>query len=126
MKEKSKISQSRMKQGVVWFALVVFLVTSAIALSDSYSAERRKVKGEWILPKHYPDGFDGYGRIDMIGEKQLVADDIPLRLAYNVDYYTPTSKYASKKDFKVNDLVAYDMNDKGEIVALYLIEKAKW
>jgi hypothetical protein len=122
--KNNKLSQKRMKQAIVWFALVVFLAGSAVALSSSY-AQARKVKGEWILPKHYPDGFDGYGRIDMIGEKELVADDIPLKLAYNVDYYTPTSEYASKKDFKVHDLVAYDMNEQGEIVALYLIKKAK-
>jgi hypothetical protein len=74
------------------------------------------------LPKHYPDKFDGTGRIDRITVDQIVINDTLYRLSPYAEFATPTRKHASISSFRVGNRVGYITNEKREIISLWLIE----
>ena len=74
------------------------------------------------LPQHYPDKFDGTGRIDRITVDQIVINDTLYRLSPNAEFATPTRKHAWRSSFRVGNRVGYITNEKREIISLCLIE----
>ena len=83
--------------------LVCFVVGLVLcAASAGYAQDR--YKGEWILPEHYPDGFNGWGRIDRLGADEIVIHDLEiihqnpycnkaaLRIAGSRGYQLPKSR----------------------------------
>ena len=92
MKANKKILPGRIKYILLCTGLAVFFVSIAIPAGVTHAQGR--VKGEWVLPKHYPDGFDGYGRIYTITADKVVIDDSVLKLSASVEYSTPTNRYA--------------------------------
>jgi len=121
MKENNKIFPARIKHMILCIGLAVCFLSITIPASVSF-AERR-VKGEWVLPKHYPDGFDGWGRIDRITEDTVVIDDTILKLYPYAKYCTPTTKYATSAYFSPGNLVGYVTNSENEIISLWLIKE---
>jgi hypothetical protein len=75
-----------------------------------------------VLPKHYPNGFDGYGLLQRIGHREVVIDDQLLKLSPNIEYHTPTRMNASGAYFRPGVLVGFLRNSENEIVSLWLIE----
>ncbi len=123
MKQKRNAGR-RLKEVVLCIGLAVFFVCSTMPATVSFG--QRKVKGEWVLPKHYPNGFDGYGRIHRLAEDEVVIDDELMKLSPSVLYYTPTiTTFASASGFSVGDLVGYLMNPQDEIVSLWLVKMGK-
>ena len=108
----------------ITFIIVAVLLIVGVALPIGTSYAQRKVKGEWIMPKHYPDGFDGMGYIDRIGKDEIVINDCSYyRFSPFVQFSTPTRKRASRSQFRPGDLVGYIANQKKQIEALYLLSK---
>ena len=101
--------------------LALFIVCLALPASICYGQGR--VKGEWVLPKHYPDGFHGYGRIGSITADRVVIGDCSHRLSPFVKYATPTDENALRSQFRAGDFVGYIKNSKQEIISLWLLNK---
>lgn len=113
----------RIRQISAVIALAFILV--GLCMPANVSAGDRKIKGEWILPEHYPEGFDGYGHVNRIDTEEVVIDDALMRLLPSVNYTTPENTVAYMADFAEGDLVGYLTNSKKEIVSLWLIKKAR-
>ena len=120
MKKRKKISRQRIRQIFICIGLALFILVMAIPSGLSYAQGR--VKPEMVLPKHYPNGFHGFGRIDRIGRDEMVIDDMYFRLSPSVQYHTPTSKNVSPAFFKKGDLVGYLTISEKEITSLWLLE----
>ena len=120
MKQKKKTWLGRIKHILICAGLALFIAGVAIPSGLTY-AERR-VKPEIVLPKHYPNGFNGYGHIDSIERDNIVIDDSFYRLSPDVQYNTPTVKNASKAFFRVGDRVGFLTNSEDEIISLWLLK----
>ena len=101
---------------------VVALLASGAIFGDVSHAGGKIFLEEWKLPKFYPRGFDGYGRLDLIFEDRLVISDTSRKLSSNVVYGTPSSSHASKSSFREGNTVAYLLDQNREIVSLWLIK----
>jgi hypothetical protein len=110
------------KQIILCLSLAAFL-TAGVMPAGVCQAERR-VKGEWVLPKHYPDGFHGYGYLYRIAEDEIIINDSVLKLAPYATYATPASEIAMSADFKRGDLVGYLKNANNEVESLWLIKRS--
>ncbi len=121
MKKHKTDCHHRIRQIIVGIALA--LIVAGICIPAGVSAGEQKVKGEWILPAHYPAGFDGYGYINRIAAEEVVIDESLLRLSPAATYTTLNSVMAASADFADGDLVGYLTNSEQEIISLWLIEK---
>lgn len=101
--------------------MVVLMASGAIFGNVSHAGSKIFLE-EWKLPKFYPRGFDGYGRIDMMFEDRIVISDSSKKLSSSVVYGTPSSSNASKSAFRVGNTVAYLLDQNREIVSLWLIK----
>jgi hypothetical protein len=101
-------------------ALLLGLFIS-IALMGTFGHAAGPYKGEWVLPNHYPNGFDGWGRIDRLADHEVVIDDTSHALSAAVIYNTPTSSHIPASWFHVGDLVGYLKNGNNEIISLWRI-----
>jgi hypothetical protein len=121
MKTNNKIPRARMWRAVLCAGLALFFLSTVIPATVRYAQSR--VKGEWVLPKFYPDGFDGWGRIDSITEDTVVIDDTAIKLSPSIVYRTPTNRHATSAHFKPGNLVGFMTNGSDEIVSLWLIKE---
>lgn len=82
------------------------------------------VKPEWVMPGHYPNGFDGMGRIDRISmpDGEVVIDDVQFALSPSATYHTPDSIRVSAYYFKKGMNVGYMMGPDNKIISMWLIE----
>jgi hypothetical protein len=101
---------------------VMVLMASGVILGNVSHAGGKIFLEEWKLPKFYPRGFDGYGRIDMMFEDRIVISDSSKKLSSSVVYGTPSSSHASKSSFREGNTVAYLLDQNREIVSLWLIK----
>jgi hypothetical protein len=101
---------------------VMVLMASGVIFGNVSHAGGKIFLEEWKLPKFYPRGFDGYGRIDMMFEDRIVISDSSKKLSSSVVYGTPSSSHASKSSFREGNTVAYLLDQNREIVSLWLIK----
>jgi hypothetical protein len=101
--------------------LAALMVSGVLCGSPSY-AGGKIFREEWKLPGFYPRGFDGYGRIDMIFADRIVISDMSRKLSSSVVYGVPSSPHASKSSFQVGQMVGYLLDQRREIVSLWLIK----
>jgi hypothetical protein len=101
--------------------VVVLMGSGAIVGNLSY-AESKIFLEEWKLPDFYPRGFDGYGRIDKIFEDRIIINDSSKKLSRSTVYGVPSSPHASKSSFRVGNTVAYLLDQRREIISLWLIK----
>jgi hypothetical protein len=101
---------------------VAVLMASGVIFGNVSHADGKIFLEEWKLPKFYPRGFDGYGRIDMMFEDRIVISDSSKKLSSSVVYATPSSSNASKSSFRVGNMVGYLLDQQREIVSLWLIK----
>jgi hypothetical protein len=123
MKPNTTDRHHRIKQIVAGIALA--LIIAGICIPAGVCAGERKIRGEWILPENYPDGFDGYGYINRIAADEVVIDEALHRVSPAIIYATPNNIMAKMGDFTEGDLVGYLTNSEQVIVSLWLIEKAR-
>jgi hypothetical protein len=105
---------------LVFLMLTLFLVSTGIPVTLSHAQKR--FKPEVVLPKDYPDGFDGFGPLEALNENSVVIMDVSIRLVPFVTYHTPTNMNSTAAEFRIGDLVGYLKNETGEITSLWLIE----
>ena len=121
MKENNKIFLGRMKYILIGIGLAVFCVSTVFPSPISYA--QTQGKAEWVLPKHYPDKFDGTGRIDRIAKDEIVIDDCWYGFSPFVKFATPKRKDASRSGFRPGDFVGYTINPKKQIIFLWLLKQ---
>ena len=71
---------------------------------------------------HYPDRFDGTGRIDSLEGDHIVIDDSLYRLSTYVKFCTHHKQIAPRILFKNGTHVGYVKNSEGKISGIYLLE----
>lgn len=120
MTKRKRKAQGKKKLDFIFIGVALFLVIQAIFLGLAYAQER--VKPEIALPKHYPNGFDGYGLLQRIGNGEVVIDDQLLKLSPTIKYHTSTRMDASGAYFRPGVLAGFLRNSENEIVSLWLIE----
>ena len=114
------ISSGKLKHILVCLGLALFLVSVVIPADLSHAQKR--YKPEVVLPPQYPDGFHGFGRIDVLYEDRIVIGDLSIKLTPFVTYHTPTNMNSYSAEFNIGDLVGYMKNLDGEIKSLWLIQ----
>ena len=100
--------------------LAVFFAN--VALSSNPGHAQQRVKPEMVLPKHYPDGFDGLGNIQRISETEVVIDDTYYTFAPHAGFHTPERSNVSVYSIKPGACVGYMKGGKKQIISLWLIE----
>jgi len=100
--------------------LALFFLSAALPSGLAHAQQR--VKPEVVLPKHYPDGFDGLGRIERISETEVVIDDTLYRFAPRAEFSTPERSNVSLYTFKPGAKVGFMKSGKKQIISLWLIE----
>ena len=118
MKGNNRTYYKRIKNILICIGLALFFIN---LIPSSVVLAKGRFKPEWVMPAHYPDGFDGWGRIDRIAEDEVVIDDRSWPLSAFVEYHSPTAMNVSRYLFSSGNLVGYLMNSKREIISLWLI-----
>ncbi len=113
------ISFGKLRHILVCLGLALFLVSVGIPADLSHAQKR--YKPEVVLPPEYPNGFDGFGRLEMLEENGVTIQDVFIKLAPFVTYHTPTNMDSTSAEFSIGDLVGYLKNLEGEIISLWLI-----
>ncbi len=113
------ISFAKLRHILVCLGLALFLMTTGIPADLSHAQKR--YKPEVVLPPDYPNGFDGWGRIEMLTENGVTIRDELIRMKPYVTYHTPTNMDSSSAEFNNGDLVGYLTDPEGEITSLWLI-----
>ncbi len=114
------ISFGKLRHILVCLGLALFLLSVGIPADLSHAQKR--YKPEVVLPPVYPNGFDGYGRIETLEENGVVIQDVFLRLTPSVTFHPPTNMDSTAAEFNTGDLVGYLTNPEGEITSLWLIQ----
>lgn len=101
-------------------ALIFFTMGGVPGAADAQG----KVKPEWKMPKHYPNGFDGMGYINRIAisDGEVVIDDVLYIISSDAKYSTPTFVDASTAFFTEGVNVGFIVNSKKIITSLWAIE----
>jgi hypothetical protein len=102
--------------------LALCFISMAAASRPGYAQSQRKVKPEMVLPKTYPDGFDGWGFLDRISTGEAVINDSLYRVAPNVEYHTPKDRLATMYSFRPGDVVGFIMDERRQIVSFWLLQ----
>jgi hypothetical protein len=100
------------------FKLHLVTVTAALAVAALCLAPA--AAGDW--PNHYPDSFDGRGRIDRITNDEAVIGDRYYELALGLQCNTPEARSVSRLHFEKGDSVGFRLNDEGKIESLWLTD----
>jgi hypothetical protein len=111
----------RMKRNVSTLRILMIIVC-ALLLTVSICNARGK-KGEWTLPPHYPDGFDGYGCLMTIDKTSVVIDDSKKLLSVELTYHTPDGNNMPIEHISPNSLVGYMINDKNQVVSIWFVRE---
>ena len=114
------VSFGKLRHILVCLGLALFLVSVGIPADLSHAQKR--YKPEVVLPPEYPNGFDGYGRMEMLGENGVVIQDVFIKLASLVTFHTPINMNSTSAEFNKGDLVGYLTDPEGEITSLWLIQ----
>ncbi len=114
----------RRRRSAFWVCLglaMVFLL-SAVPRNFSYAEEGLYMREEWKVPKFYPRGFDGYGKIERIDQDGVVIDDTGWKFSRQIRFATPRDRNAGVSSFSAGDTVAYLLNENREVISLWYIE----
>jgi hypothetical protein len=116
----------RQRKNAFWICLGLAMVFMLSAVPGNFSyAQGRFMREEWKVPKFYPQGFDGYGKIEKIDQRGVVIDDTGWKFSRQVRFATPRDRHAGIISFNAGDTVAYLLNEKNEIVSLWYIQFRK-
>ena len=109
---------------LIKFGLPLICAVLIIAGSGTFNISygQNLVKPEWLMPKHYPEGFHGWGRIGYIDSKRIVINDMDYKLSPYIEYNSPQRLNDSIYLFKVGKEVGFLLDNMGEIDTLWLIE----
>lgn len=110
-----------MKKRVI-FLLVCLSTAWAAVLSQVIEAPAQgRFRPEMVLPSHYPEAFDGFGRVDRIDTEAIVINDRHLRLSSRFTYATKQSHRAPRELIREGDIVGFTLNSRKEVTGVYLL-----
>jgi hypothetical protein len=116
----------RRRRSAFWVCLGLAMVFMLSAVPGNFSyAQGRFMREEWKVPKFYPRGFDGYGKIEAIENDGIVIDDTSWKFSRHIKFATPRDRRAGITAFSIGDTVAFLLNEKREIISLWYIEFRK-
>ena len=118
--EEYRISQKGIKAILALVCFSLFFVSIASPSSLCF-AEHRLVKPEWVMPKHYPEWFHGWGRIGYISETEIVINDFSFPLSPYANFHTPDTPNASRRVFVPGKLAGFLFDSEDVIVSVWLI-----
>jgi len=118
--EMDEMRITKMAKKIACVGLALFFLGAALSSNPAHAQQR--VKPEVVLPKHYPDGFDGLGRIDRISETEVVIDDGLYKFAAHAEFHTPAGQNVSIYSLKPGAMVGFMKSGKKQIISLWLIE----
>ncbi len=95
--------------GLLASIFTITLPTNVLLASD-------RVKPEWQMPKHYPDGFDGWGTLNRIDSESIIVDDTQMPLSKFAVFNTPDSTNVRFSWFHEGDKVGYILDKKSNLV----------
>ena len=101
--------------------VVGLMASGAIVENFSYAGSKIFLE-EWKLPNFYPRGFDGYGQLGKIFEDRIVINDSSKKLSSSTVYAIPSNPHASKSSFREGNTVGYLLDQRKEIISLWLIK----
>jgi hypothetical protein len=101
--------------------LTLFFV-SVTPFPDAGHAQLQRFKPEVVLPKHYPDGFDGCGHIEFISTTGMIVADRFYNFAPGAEFHTPQKGNVSPYLFKKGALIGFMKDAIDQIVSVWLIE----
>ena len=113
MDGKSIKKGSSRKIGCVLICFGLAMIYLVMAGVSNLTYAQRKVKPEWVMPKHYPSsGFDGIGNICRIAvdKGEAVIDDTFFSIASYAEYNTLTGSNISGYLFEPGMKVGYILN----------------
>lgn len=99
------------------------LIIAGVLFPSAVVYGEGRVKPEWVMPRHYPHGFHGMGRIDSITEDQIVIDEHQIRLSPSVVYNTPMEKNVPRELFTPGQKIGYILDSTNRIKSIWLIER---
>lgn len=70
----------------------------------------------------YPVTFDGRGMLDALTDDTVTVSDSQLSLARSVSFNLPGRIGVSRTQLKTGQFVAYKLNEKKEVVSLWVLE----
>ncbi len=101
--------------------VLVFLAASFF-LDKGVSSAQKKFRPEMVLPSHFPEFFDGLGKIERMEGDEIVINEKLLKISARLTVATKRSQHASRDLLKVGDTVGFTTNSVGEITGIWLIE----
>lgn len=108
------------KKHLISMTKIVLFLTCALLIAGG-TGHARGVKGEWKLPSHYPDGFDGYGCLMRMDAATVVIDDSKKKLAREWTYHTPDGNNMPVDYIRKNTVVGYMFDENNRIVSIWLV-----
>jgi hypothetical protein len=111
---------ARIVKKLACVGLASFFFGTALFLDSGHAQQR--VKPEVVLPKHYPDGFDGCGHIEYISATGVIVADHFYNLAPGAEFHTPQRSNVSPYSFKQGALIGFMKDARDQIISLWLIE----
>lgn len=110
-----------MKKKILILSMCLYMA-GPIAFPCAYEAwAQGRHRPEMILPSHYPEFFDGFGRVDRIEGDQIVINDRLLRLSSRFTFSTKQSQRAPRELIKEGDIVGFVLNSSKEVTGIYLL-----
>ena len=109
--EEMQIMKSLLIVITSFFCLLIILTTIAVA-------------DEKPVHPGYPFVFDITGKIDRIGDDQIVIDDVLFKLTSVTTYHAPDTIFMKPSLFKVGNVVAVILKDQNtrEIISVWLLK----
>jgi len=78
--------------------------------------------GEGTADGRQPSYFEGIGHIDALAGDQIVIDDRQRKISSNAKYFRIGGSPISRSSFGVGSKVGFRINQRGEIVSLWLLK----
>ena len=120
MDRNKNVCLTTIKRIALSLGLALFIFGAATPPGDSHA--QGKYKPEVRLPKGYPDGFDGFGRIERIAPDVVVIHDQQRPLALHVEFNTPRERNTTPALFVPGKLVGFLLDSEGRITSIWMIE----
>ena len=117
----------------VWKRAILVMAILAFCIGSSPAAEAPEVPqinpvpdlqaAETLTAGDKEIVIHGYGQINRIGEGVMLLDDLQMWISPSVEYYSQSNGLpAFPEEFSVGAFVGYRVNEKSEIIELWLIK----
>jgi hypothetical protein len=110
-----------MKKEILILLVFLSMAGPSCFLGAQNARAQARYRPEMTLPSHYPEFFDGFGRVDRIEGDQIVINDRLLRLSSRFTFSTMQSQRAPRELIKEGDIVGFVLNSSKEVTGIYLL-----